>query len=71
MQDAFHAALRRRVESVIAEHADVVTSGVPASMDEYRRHVGYICAMRDVLELCNEIEQRMYAANPLKQARGL
>ena len=71
MQDAFHAALRRRIEDVIAEHAAVVTNGTPASMEEYRRHVGYLRAMRDVLELCNEIEQRLYADNPLKQTRGL
>lgn len=67
MQDAFHAALRQRVEGVIAEHVAVVSNGKPASMEEYRRHVGYICAMRDVLELCTEIEQRLYATNPLKR----
>lgn len=67
MQDAFHAALRQRVEGVIAERTNVVASGRPASIEEYRAHVGYICAMRDVLELCNEIEQRLYATNPLKR----
>jgi replicative DNA helicase len=66
MQDAFHAELRRRVEGIIGEHTFVVTTGMPASIEDYRRHVGYIAAMRDVLELCNEIQQRLYA-NPLKR----
>lgn len=67
MQDAFHAALRRRVEEAIAERTDVVARGRSASFEEYQGHVGYIRAMRDVLELCNEIEQRLYATNPLKR----
>jgi hypothetical protein len=67
MQDAFHASLRKRVEDVIAKRADVVTRGRSASFEEYREHVGYIAAMRDVLELCTEIEERLYATNPLKR----
>jgi hypothetical protein len=67
VQDAFHAALRRRVEDILVKYTDTVTRGRAASLEEYREHVGYIRAMRDVLELCTEIEERLYSTNPLKR----
>jgi hypothetical protein len=68
VQDAFHVELRRRVKDIIAEHTAVLASGMPASMEDYRRHTGHIAALRSVLELCTEIEQRLYATNPRQDA---
>jgi hypothetical protein len=66
VQDAFYVELRRRVEDIIAERTAVVATGMLASMEDYRRHTGYIAALQYVLELCTEIEQRLYS-NPLKR----
>lgn len=67
MQDAFHSLLRKRVEEAIGRYIDAVAYGRAASMEEYREHVGYIRAMRDVLEHCTDIEERLHSTNPLKQ----
>ena len=67
MQDGFHSALRQRIEENIAKYVEVVTRGRAASFEEYREHVGYLRAMRDALDMCIEVEERLYPTNPLKR----
>lgn len=66
MQDAFHRALRTRLNELIALRSGQVSSGMASTFDDYKSRCGYIQALNDVVTLGDEIEKKLYGDNPLK-----
>lgn len=67
MQDAFHLALKKRMDDVAKGTSERIATGVPSKWEDYREQVGYLRALRDVEEMCEQIEKSFYD-NPLRGA---
>lgn len=65
IRDAFHASLLRKIEEQISFRRDQICSGAAASFEDYRNRVGYLQAMNDIIEICKDVESRLYNDNPL------
>lgn len=60
MIDRFHKAVYEVVAQKITTNADGLIQGGAMNYEEYKRQVGYIRALYDVLEWCASIERDMY-----------
>lgn len=64
--DPFH----RRLHNLIAEkyntRQEQLVSGIAATIQDYKEQVGYLQALRDLLDWADEIEDDMYGKKPKK-----
>ena len=56
---AFHRRLREKLAETIANETDRITSGEYRDYAVYREQVGYLRALKTVLDLAEEIERGM------------
>jgi hypothetical protein len=60
----FHALLDAAIREVIVHRTDDLTSGLVKNYEEYKYIVGYINAMRDVLKICDEVNENEFGPSP-------
>ena len=51
----FHALLAARLEEVIVNRSEYLTSGSAKDYSQYLAAVEYLNALRDVLKICDEV----------------
>lgn len=60
MIDAFHRRLHERISEQVLSNSMALGAGSALSYDEYKRQVGYIHALNDVIEWAAAIEEEMF-----------
>ena len=60
INDPFHRALYQVITDKINGRMGEVSTGACPSYDSYRHEVGYLQALGDVLDWCEEIEKARY-----------
>lgn len=58
--DLFHRQLDVRVREVMDERMAALAEGGAADYPDYRHRVGYLEALRDVMEICRQLELERY-----------
>ena len=58
--DPFHRMLYDELVEIITGRHEALANGSAASFEEYRSQVGYLSALKDVMERCREIERRKF-----------
>jgi hypothetical protein len=56
----FHALLAAKLEEVIVNRSEELTSGCCSKYEEYKYLVGYLNAMRDALKICDEVNENEF-----------
>lgn len=59
----FHAELRQRLGDRKLKLAEELASGSVVTIEAYREQVGYIRALKDVLDVCIEVETKVTGGN--------
>lgn len=65
MIDQFHRLVAKRINDVLDANVSALAAGQafngahPIDVT-YAKHVGYISGLRDALEMCAEVEKKMY-----------
>ena len=62
--DPFHRALHAKLSQDLANRVTGLANGAVPNYEEYKSQVGYITALNDVLDLCEELERDQYGARP-------
>lgn len=60
----FHALLASKLEEVIVNRSEELTSGCCAKIEEYKYIVGYLNGIRDVLKICDEVNEDEFGPSP-------
>ena len=58
--DPFHKMLHDELIDIIEGRHEALANGSAASFEEYKSQVGYLSALKDVLQRCLEIERRKF-----------
>ncbi len=53
----FHAVLVAKLEEVIVNRSEELTYGHMKNYEDYRYSVGYLMGLRDVLKICDEVNE--------------
>lgn len=59
MENLFERLLREKIALMMDMRVEAMTQTGLASFDEYRHHLGYIEALRRVLDACEEVSSDM------------
>lgn len=59
IETRFYGRLKTAIEQQIEAYKDGLAAGTPKDMAEYREHVGYIRAMREVLDVAKGINKEI------------
>jgi hypothetical protein len=55
----FHKLLRNRIGEEILSRTSYLAEGSAIDFPDYRYRVGYLQALRDVVEMCSDIERAL------------
>ena len=60
MRDAFHRSLKAAIDDAIESRSEALSNGSAGTFDQYMRQVGFITGLREVLNLADEVEKKLY-----------
>lgn len=55
----FHTLLDAKLREVLVSRGEDLTSGVAKDYAEYKFEIGYLRALKDVLKICDEVNEEM------------
>jgi len=56
-ESRFHTLLKKKIENAMQTRVGALVTGVPEDYAAYKFEVGYMTALNDVLELCQETDR--------------
>lgn len=71
--DPFHRELFTILKQNLSDKVEYIASGKAKTFEEYKEKAGYIRAITEILDKCEEIEKQKYGrpGNQDKENRGL
>lgn len=66
----FHKLLKAKIDAELDRQIEALSDGKSSDWADYKRRVGYVAALREVLELCEDVEKESMRAGDPKTSRG-